>query len=60
MEEPERLSMSTGLPSQEKIKKIPLPSITKDNGFWQFVAEHEKSREKWLRQKDNEDHKEGD
>jgi len=59
MQEPERLSMSTGLPYQEKIKKIPLPSITqeKGNGFWDFVAKHKKSREAWLNKQNNENNK---
>ena len=65
MKEPTRLSMSTGLPHQSKIKKIPLPSIKqeqeKGNGFWEFVAQHEKSREKWLKQQqENENNTEGD
>lgn len=64
MQEPERLSMSTGLPYEEKIKKIPLPSITqetdvpqKGNGFWEFVAKHKKSREAWLDKQNNENNK---
>ena len=65
MKEPTRLSMSTGLPHQPDIKKIPLPSIKREqersNGFWEFVAQHEKSREKWLKQKqENENNTEGD
>lgn len=64
MKEPTRLSMSTGLPHKPEIKKIPLPSIKqeqeKGNGFWEFVAQHEASRAKWLAKQNNENNTEGD
>lgn len=62
MKEPSRLSMSTGLQHQEKIKKIPLPAIIQEserpqagNGFWKFIAEHEASREQWKKNQKSED-----
>ena len=66
MTEPQKYSMATGLPRKEEIKKIPLPAIAKeserlqrDNGFWKFISDHEKSRENWLK-KQNENNTEGD
>ena len=57
MNEPERLSMSTGLPVKQEVKKYPLKS--KEQEFWDFIAHHQDAREKW-RQADNEDNQKGD
>ena len=57
MKEPQKLSMSTGLPKKDEVKKYPLKS--NEQAFWDFIAQHEAARKKW-REGDNEDNKTGD
>ena len=68
MNEPQKLSMSTGEPVVEKINKQPLPSIYPENttddvyanensnekNFWDFIAKYKAARANY------ENNKEGD
>lgn len=58
MKEPERLSMSTGLPVKPKVKSYPLNSAEKE--FWKFIEKHKEARKKWLGQSGDENNSESD
>lgn len=58
MKEPQRYSMSTGLPVKPEVKKYPLGSAEKS--FWEFIAKHEESRANWERQKTEQVDKQSD
>jgi len=59
MKEPQKYSMATGLPVEKTIKSYPLKS--REQEFWNFIAEHEQSRKDWENKKKqiNENHKKG-
>lgn len=58
MKEPQKYSMSTGLPVQPEVKKYPLESAEKQ--FWKFISEHEESRAEWQEYKDSQINKKSD
>lgn len=65
MKEPKRIPLNPTAPRVRNVKTIPMPSIRhteeeQGNGFWEFVAEHEESRLKWLRQQGNENNTQSD
>jgi len=70
MQEPKRIPLDPSTPTVKNVKTIPMPSIYPEgmdddvyskeaaNSFWKFIAKHKESREKWIKQ--NENNKEGD